>query len=61
MKNTNGKPTPTDRYQLSTSLRIQGSGGLDFGEISEILQTSASKTIKKGASSQTGRVREVDT
>jgi hypothetical protein len=61
MKNTIGKPTPTDRYQLSTSLRIQGSGGLDFDEISQILKTSASKTIKKGTSSRTGRVHEVDT
>jgi len=61
MKNSLGKTALTDRYQLSTSLRIQGADGLDFDEISHILKVPPSKTIKKGTLSGTGRIYEVNT
>jgi hypothetical protein len=61
MKNITLRPIVTDRYQLSTSLRVQGSQGLDFDEVSRILKSTPSSAMKKGTASRIGKVYETDT
>jgi Domain of unknown function (DUF4279) len=61
MKNITLRPIVSDRYKLSTSLRVQGSQGLDFDEVSRILKNAPSSVMKKGTASRIGKVYETDT